>query len=100
MNVGGNITPDSIETYVVYDGDTGEICHVHRVITLEGGQKMSKCDLEAHACSLAKERALFAQNLRVLCVPNDILSHDIVHAVDLNTLSLVVGRPTISGCKQ
>ena len=97
MNLGGNITPESVETYAVYDGDTGAIYHVHQVVTLKGGQKMSQCDVEARACSIAQKRASFAQNLKVLYVPNDILRPDIIHAVDLSTLSLVVkGRHTVS----
>jgi hypothetical protein len=89
---GGNIKPESIETYAVYNGSTGEVYHIHQVVNFKGAMSVNRHDVEAHALSLAREQIAFDGNLKVLHVPNDILRLGIIHAVDLNTLSLVA-RP-------
>lgn len=86
---GGNIEPESIESYAVYNGSTGDIYHVHQVINFKGAEQVNQQEAEAHAISLAREQITFDGDLKVLRVPNDILGQGIVHAVDLNTLSLV-----------
>ncbi len=86
---GGNIGPKSIETYVVYDGDTGEIHHVHQVVTFEGAEG-GRRDAESQARSFVEKRLAFAQNLKVLPIPNDALRPGIIHAVDVNTKALIV----------
>ncbi len=86
---GGSVKPESVETFVVYSGDTGEIHHVHQVINFHGADQRYTQDVETHARSLARRRFPFVENLKVLRVPNDVLRPGLVHAVDLNTLTLV-----------
>jgi hypothetical protein len=88
------VEPESIETYVVYDAETGDIFHVHRVVILKGGAPISHGEEEKHALSLARKRRPFAGNLAVLRVQHESLQQGLVYAVDLQTRSLVAkGRP-------
>src|SRR5262249_57937141 len=63
----GNMEVQSDRACVVYDAKTGRILHVHRVITLRGGQDPTGPQIEARALELmmkskkrtAKPKTLF-----------------------------------------
>lgn len=93
------MTPESIETYAVYDGDSGEIYHTHQVVNFKGAVRASQHDAETHALSLARKRVTFVNNLKVLCIPNDALRPGIIHAVDLNTSKLIIKERTRANFK-
>ena len=91
---GGTIQPESVETYVVYDAELGNIHHVHEFITFKGGAKISDHEAESRALSAGKARLPYADNLKVLRVPQGARQPGIIYSVDLKALCLVPkGRP-------
>ena len=92
MHTGVSITPESIETYVAYDGETGDIYHVHDVVTFKGGQRLDVADVHARVCAIAERHLESAKTLQVLQVDRGVLRPGTIYAVDVEQRCLVAGR--------
>lgn len=76
---------------VVYDTATGEICHTHRVVTLEEGQEPSEEQIAQDAILMAQRQmdSAPAPGLSVLHVEPDALKPGRRYSVDQQTKVLV-----------
>jgi hypothetical protein len=63
---------ESERVYVVYDGRTGDIVHIHRVWTFSGGTSQAVEREEARALELAGQFGQRVDRLRVLRVPQRV----------------------------
>jgi hypothetical protein len=84
---------ESDRMYVVYDGRTGAIAHVHRVITHRGATPVSDEEAEARALELASRFGHRGKGLRVL---RGERYDGTPQRVDVKTLQLVPEKPAAS----
>jgi hypothetical protein len=84
----GNIEVASDQACVVYDAKTGRIQHVHRVITLRGGDEPKRSEIETRAIDAARKSSPKLQ-LKTLVVPSEQLYPGATHKVDPKKRSLV-----------
>jgi hypothetical protein len=77
----GNIEVASDQACVVYDTKTGRIQHVHRVITLRGGDEPKRSEIETRAIDAARKSSSKLQ-LKTLVVPSEQLHSGATHKVD------------------
>ena len=81
----------SIKACVVYDFESGETHHQHRVLTLVGGREPGKSEMAEHALrALRSRRNPPVGRLSVLHVASDSLETRKKCRVDVNTKTLVV----------
>jgi hypothetical protein len=99
----------SVKACVVFDSATGEVQHVHQVVTMEGAEETPDDDVMLRALSLARERlesgialpgeqAVRAVEGKLEALQVDPSQLDIArpHRVDLQTRSLVPINQTAS----
>ena len=85
----GNMEVQSDRACVVYDSKTGRILHVHRVITLRGGEDPTKPQIEARALELMTKGKKKAPKVKTLFVNPESLRAGAVHRVNVRTRALV-----------
>jgi hypothetical protein len=88
----GNMEVQSDRACVVYDSKTGRILHVHRVITLRGGEDPTGPQIEARALELMIKGKRKAAKVKTLLVDPQRLGAGSVHRVNIRTRSLVLKR--------
>ncbi len=77
----------------VYDEETHEVIHFHRVATLEGGMKSSDEDVRARAIEYAKTHGLVPRRkFAALIVEPTSFQPGCIHHVDINVRKLVAKR--------
>jgi hypothetical protein len=84
---------ESERAYVVYDGQTGVIVHVHRTMTLAGGEGQSEQQDAEQAIELAGRFGHHQEDLRTLAVTPEEAELRTPHRVDLDQVQLVPARP-------
>ncbi|MCK8495835.1 hypothetical protein M0L20_28475 [Spirosoma sp. RP8] len=50
--------PQQTRTCIVYNGETGEIDHIHTVVTMEGAPVRGQREIEAEAMTLARQQGI------------------------------------------
>jgi hypothetical protein len=73
--------------HVVYYSGTGEIAHIHRVLTFRGAARKTDEESEARALELAAQFGHARERLRVL--QTDSFDTRVPHQVNLETRKLV-----------
>jgi len=86
---GGSVPVHSVKSCVVYDEVSGEIHHVHHVVTLEGGRESTDAEIEAFAISRARVHIPDSKGVRALHVAADALQPGELYAVDPKNRGLV-----------
>jgi hypothetical protein len=87
--VTGNFEVQSDRACVVYDAKTGRILHVHRVITLRGGEDPSGPQIEARALELMRTDKKKTPRVKTLLVDSKNFRSGTVPRVNVKTRSLV-----------
>ena len=85
---------ESERVYVVYDGKTGAIAHVHRIVTHRGATPTSDRQGEARALELATRFGHRANVLRVLRAEN--FDTGVPQRVNIKTLEILAVKPVDS----
>ncbi len=85
----GTVEPESSQTCVVYDAQTGRILHVHQVVTLHGGEAPTDHEIESRALALAANDRRQRSQMRVLHVNPESLSPGERYRVDLEKQALL-----------
>jgi hypothetical protein len=90
----GRLEPDYERAYVVYDGETGLIVHVHRTLTFQGAEGPPEEDGARMAVEMARQLGHDEEhpNLRALSVELAALEEPTRHRVDLDAMKLVRDR--------
>ena len=83
---------ESERVYVVYERKTGEIAHVHSVLTHRGATQITDKEAEARALAMASRFGHHAERLRVLRAEK--FDGGVPHRVNLKTLELLPIKPT------
>src|SRR5262245_43327720 len=98
VGIGGVMNPEvdilqveSDRSYVVYDGKSGVIVLVHRVITHRGGARVSDEQGVTRALEMASRFGLRSKQLRVLCA--DKFDGGVPQKVDVKAGQLVLLKP-------
>jgi hypothetical protein len=86
---------ESESACVLYDPASGEIVHVHRVMTLQGGSHPSAEQVEARARLLAERSGARKQGLEALLVDPARLQPGTRYLVDVVARSLLVAAPAL-----
>lgn len=87
-----NLEVESERTYVVYDSRTGEIVHIHRVVTHRGATPVSDEQSHTGALEMAVRFGAKYEKLRVLAT--DKFDATVPQRVNTKTLTLVSTKPT------
>ena len=74
---------------LLYDQKTGEICYVHRVVTIEGADETSEEDIERRARKLAKEVDVDLRGLKAMQVDASQIAPGMRYSVNLKSRALV-----------
>ena len=90
----GHLEVESERVYVVYDGKTGKIAHIHRVVTHRGATQVSDEQGEARALEMASRFGHRRETLRVLRTAS--FDGGVPQRVNVKTLQLAPDRPTES----
>lgn len=64
----GEIQVEADSVCVLFDSSTGDVRHIHRVVTLPGGERLSKETIEQRARSLAKQAGTEVDRLEAIHV--------------------------------
>jgi hypothetical protein len=81
------IKPEDERIFVVYHSGTGEIAHVHRVLTFPGAARKTDHAMEGRALELATRFGHAREKLGVL--QTDKFENRVPHKVNLETRKLV-----------
>jgi hypothetical protein len=79
----------SVSCCLLFDPMDGRICHVHRIITMEGAPVTAQAALESRTLQLAKELGLDTGRLRILHVAEEALTEAAQYTVDPVSSTLV-----------
>jgi len=79
----------SVSCCLLFDPKDGRICHVHRIVTMEGAPATPQAALESRTLQLAKELGLDTSRLRVLHVAEEALAEAAHYTVDPVSSTLV-----------
>ena len=83
---------ESERTYVVYDRNSGEIVHIHRITVHQGAEKIGETRAEARALEVA---AQFGQREdKVAVLRADDLDLAASYVVNVKTRELTAARPS------
>ena len=85
----GDVEIESDQACAVYDARTGQIEHLHRVITLKGGTSPERSEIEARAMELAAGKGKKTSHLKTLLVSPEQFHPGMIHKVDLRTGSII-----------
>jgi len=86
---GGSEMPESVKTVIVYDAASGDIRHVHQVITMPGAVAPEQSVAERDAMLLAKEEGYESSGLSCLTVDAEKLNVQARYRVDVKRGVLV-----------
>ena len=78
---------------VVYDEVTGDICHSHRFVTLEGARYPDSAAIRDVALGFAKARGYSLDRLHVMSVSENALRGERQPRVDVLSRALVFNDP-------
>jgi hypothetical protein len=81
------LKPEDEKIFVVYHGGTGEIAHVHRVLTFPGAARKTHEAMEARALELAGRFGHARETMRVL--QTDSFEARVPQKVNVETRKLV-----------
>jgi hypothetical protein len=81
------LKPEDERIFVVYHNGTGEIAHVHRVLTFPGATRKTSAAMEGRALDLAARFGHAREKLSVL--QTDKFESRVPHKVNLQTRKLV-----------
>jgi hypothetical protein len=93
LQITGEIEVQSDHACVVYDAKTGRIHHVHRVVTLKGGEEPKPGEIESRATHIAAQKGRNASELKTLMVAPDRFQPGAKHRVDPQKGTLI-SEPT------
>jgi hypothetical protein len=89
--------PESVQTCVIFDPETGRIVHTHHVVTLPGAIPVSREEVERRAWERAAGAGNDPSRLRAIHVDSEQLNRSASYRVDVTTMSLVaIERPIAS----
>jgi hypothetical protein len=92
---GDLLNRESERVYIVYNGQTGEIAHIHRVWTFRGGTAMTPEQEEARALEVAGRFGHRADRVRVLRA--DTFDRQRLQRVDVKARTLIAMKSPKSG---
>lgn len=85
------LKPD--KSYVVYDGKSGKIIHIHHTLSLPGAPESPESDAESDAINLARSLTTSRlTNLKVLTAEPELVEKTPVSRVDLKKLILMPAK--------
>ncbi len=58
QTVGLRTKPQQTKTYVIYNGETGEIDHIHTVVTIKKASVRDQHEIEAETMTLARQQGI------------------------------------------
>jgi hypothetical protein len=87
----------SRRAYVVYDGQSGAIVHVHQVTTYRGAKGLTRQEDKARALKVAKQFGHRAKGLRVLTVDPGKLDLSVAQRVSLKIRRLIPDEMEMEG---
>jgi hypothetical protein len=79
----------SVKCCVLFDGETGTIQHVHRVVTMEGVTEKSDAEIEARALKLAKGHGIKTTKVQIAHVDAKAFAARDRYRVDTKTRALI-----------
>jgi hypothetical protein len=83
---------ESVEAYVVYHPEQGDIVHVHRAFSYRGAQRLPTGEAgRERALEMAARFGHRTEGLRVLTVPPDALETEAPLRVDVTAGELIAG---------
>jgi hypothetical protein len=81
--------PESVQSRVLYDNETGEIVYAHQVVTMRGAAQTSDEDVDARIRELAAEFGIEAGGVELLRVDADEIDPGAQYRVDTTAGKLV-----------
>jgi hypothetical protein len=79
----------SVKCCVLFDGETGAIQHVHRVVTMEGVTETSDAEMEKRALKLAKDHGIKTTKVKIAHVDSQAFAARARYKVDTKTRALI-----------
>jgi hypothetical protein len=79
----------SVKCCVLFDGETGTIQHVHRVVTMEGVTEKSDAEIEARASKLAKDHGIKTTKVQIAHVDAEAFAVRARYKVNPKTRTLI-----------
>ena len=79
----------SERAYVVYEGESGQIVHVHEISVFEGAEEPHKGADQERALTMARAHGHQQAGLKVLAVRTEDVRAGIAHRVDPKTSRLI-----------
>jgi hypothetical protein len=79
----------SVKCCVLFDGETGAIQHVHRVVTMEGVTETSAAEMETRALKLAKDHGIKTTKVQIAHVDAKAFAVRAKYKVDPKTRALI-----------
>jgi hypothetical protein len=79
----------SVKCCVLFDGETGAIQHVHRVVTMEGGTETSDAEMETRALKLAKDHGIKTTQIQIAHVDAKAFAARARYKVNPKTRALI-----------
>jgi hypothetical protein len=83
----------SVKCCVLFDGETGTIQHVHRVVTMEGVPEKSDAKIEARALKLARDHGVKMTKVQIAHVDAKAFAARARYKVDTKTRALIRIEP-------
>lgn len=92
---------ESVDVFVIFDPKSGDIAHVHRVVTFKGGAAPSRERAEDEARTLAQKCGVSMQNLEILHSDRaEFFETGKQYRVDVSCRALVEVPQTDSECRR
>ncbi len=85
----GRARVHSDKACVLYDSKDGEICYVHRVVTMEGADETPEKEIEKRTLQLAKEVKIDLRTTKLLHVDASAIEPNMQYVVDPKKRCLV-----------
>jgi hypothetical protein len=79
----------SVKCCVLFDGKTGSIRHVHRVVTMEGVSETSDAEIERRALKLAGDHGIKTKKIQIAHVDAKAFAGPGRYKVDTKTRALI-----------
>lgn len=89
FNSTGRARVRSDKACVLYDPKDGEICYIHRVVTMEGVDETPEKEIEKRALQLAKEVEIDVKATKLLHVDASAIESNLQYSVDPKKRCLV-----------
>lgn len=84
----GNFKVKSVNCCVLYNPNNGEICHVHRIVTMENAYEASTKELEQRTLEMAGELGTDISSMKLLHVDEKMIESGKKYKVDVNNQRL------------